>query len=141
MKRARDIKDQLSSLCERVELDYNDDNLSIQNDDSSINIRKALCSGFFYNCAKLHKDGNYKTLKNMHTVNIHPSSSLMKENPKWVLYHELVFTTKEFMRNVIEIKPEWLMEVAPHYYKNIDLVDTSDSKKNLKNKGTSKLSS
>ena len=29
-----------------------------------------------------------------------------------VIYHELVMTTKEFMRSVVEIKPEWLLEVA-----------------------------
>ena len=59
--------------------------------------------------------------------------------PKWVIYHELVFTTKEFMREIIEIKPEWLMEVAPHYYKNIDLADSTNSKKFPKNKGTSQM--
>jgi pre-mRNA-splicing factor ATP-dependent RNA helicase DHX16 len=37
--------------------------------------------------------------------------------PKWVIYHELVFTTKEFMRSVFEIQPDWLLEIAPHYYK------------------------
>lgn len=31
---------------------------------------------------------------------IHPNSSLFEELPRWVLYHELVFTTKEFMRQV-----------------------------------------
>lgn len=27
-----------------------------------------------------------------------------------------VLTTKEYMRVVSEIKPEWLVEIAPHYY-------------------------
>lgn len=27
-----------------------------------------------------------------------------------------VLTTKEYMRIVSEIKPEWLVEIAPHYY-------------------------
>jgi pre-mRNA-splicing factor ATP-dependent RNA helicase DHX16 len=40
-----------------------------------------------------------------------------EELPRWVVYFELVFTTKEYMRQVIEIKPEWLTEIAPHYYK------------------------
>ena len=35
------------------------------------------------------------------TVHIHPQSSLFQELPKWVVYHELVFTTKEYMRQVI----------------------------------------
>jgi len=139
MKRARDIKEQLVALCDRVEIDYTDESISIENEESSVNVRKAICSGYFYNCAKLSKDGSYKTVKNMHTVHIHPSSSLIKETPRWLVYHELVFTTKEYMRDVIEIKPEWLMEVAPHFFKNTDLVDTSNSNKHLKNKGTSKM--
>jgi pre-mRNA-splicing factor ATP-dependent RNA helicase DHX16 len=31
-----------------------------------------------------------------------------------VVYHELVLTSKEFMRTVSEIKPDWLVELAPH---------------------------
>ena len=42
--------------------------------------------------------------------------------PRWVVYHELVLTTKEYMRSVSEIKPEWLVEVAPHYYSRKELM-------------------
>ena len=49
--------------------------------------------------------------------------------PKWVIYHELVFTTKEFMRNVIEIQKEWLIEIAPHYYKHSDIMEDEGKKK------------
>jgi len=139
MTRAREIKEQLVALCDRVEIDYSDESLSIENEENSFNIRKAICSGYFYNSAKLAKDGTYKTVKNMHTVNIHPGSSLFKETPRWLVYHELVFTTKEYMRDIIEIKPEWLMEVAPHFFKNTDLVDKSNANKYVKNKGTSKM--
>lgn len=38
----------------------------------------------------------------LQTVMIHPNSSLFQEQPRWVIYHELVFTTKEFMRQVVE---------------------------------------
>ena len=31
---------------------------------------------------------------------IHPNSSLFEDKPRWVIYYELVFTTKEFMRQV-----------------------------------------
>lgn len=48
--------------------------------------------------------------------------------PKWVIYHELVFTTKEFMRNVIEINPDWLLEIAPHYYKKSDIMEEDEKK-------------
>ena len=49
--------------------------------------------------------------------------------PKWVIYHELVMTTKEFMRNIIEINKDWLIEIAPHYYKDKDLLDEKDKKR------------
>lgn len=36
------------------------------------------------------------------------------------------------MRQVIEINPEWLVEIAPHYYKKADIED--DSKKKMPKK-------
>jgi len=49
--------------------------------------------------------------------------------PKWVLYYELVLTSKEYMREVIEIESSWLLEVAPHFYKAKELED--EKKKGL----------
>ena len=45
---------------------------------------------------------------------VHPSSSLFNHTPpiKTVLYYELVMTSKSYMRQVMEIKPAWLMEGA-----------------------------
>lgn len=37
-------------------------------------------------------------------------------------------TSKEFMRQVIAIKPEWLVDIAPHYYKTSDIVDEAAKK-------------
>lgn len=123
MKRARDIKEQLIELCKRVELDYGDESLSVVDENEYINLRKTICSGFFYNTAKLQKSGTYRTMKNSQTVDIHPSSCLFEILPKCVVYHELVSTSKEYMRQIIEINPEWLLEIAPHYYKPIDILD------------------
>ena len=36
-------------------------------------------------------------------VSIHPSSSLFHRQPEWVVYHEVVQTTKEYMREVTAI--------------------------------------
>ena len=92
-------------------------------------IRKAITAGFFYHTAKLQRSGNYRTIKHKQSVAVHPSSSLKDNLPKWVVYFELVFTTREFMRSVIAIDPEWLIEIAPHYYRPKDVLD--DSKKAL----------
>ena len=50
----------------------------------------------------------------MKTVYVHPSSVMAHEEvmPKWVCYHELAFTSKEYMRNVLPIEPDWLCEIA-----------------------------
>lgn len=119
MKRARDVRDQLEGLMERVELDITS-NLS-----DNMAIRKAITAGFFYHTGRLSKGGVYKSVKHQQTVHIHPNSSLFEELPRWVVYYELVFTTKEYMRQIIEIENGWLLEVAPHYYKAKDLEDSA----------------
>lgn len=123
MRRARDIKEQLKGLLERVEIDPEDESLSEYSDDQNTNIRKCITAGFFYHCAKLQKNGSYRTVKFAQNVKIHPSSMLFKSQPDCLIYHELVLTTQEYMRNVIEIKPEWLIEIAPHYYRETDFVE------------------
>ncbi|KAG6520718.1 hypothetical protein ZIOFF_017778 [Zingiber officinale] len=122
MKRARDIRDQLEGLLERVEIEPTS-NLSDLDA-----VKRAITSGFFHHSAKLQKTGAYRTLKKPQTVHIHPSSGLAEVLPRWVIYHELVLTTKEYMRQVTELKPEWLIEIAPHYYQMKDVEDASTTK-------------
>ena len=70
MKRARDIRDQLEGLLERVEIELS----SNMNDFDAI--KKAITSGFFPHSAKIQKNGSYRTVKHPQTVHIHPSSGL-----------------------------------------------------------------
>ena len=119
MQKARNIKEQLEYITKnKLNINIDDENIS-DNKDINDNIRKAIISGFFFNCACLNKDGIYRTIKNPHVVNIHPTSILFKQNPKYIVYHELIYTTKEYMRYCIEVKPEWLLEIAPFYFNNL----------------------
>ncbi|XP_034937491.1 probable pre-mRNA-splicing factor ATP-dependent RNA helicase mog-4 [Chelonus insularis] len=122
MKRARNVREQLVGLMQRVEMEL------VSGISDTIGIRKAITAGYFYHVARLSKGGHYKTAKHNQTVSIHPNSSLFQELPRWLLYHELVFTTKEFMRQVTEIESKWLLEVAPHYYKPKELEDSTNKK-------------
>ncbi|KAJ7601018.1 pre-mRNA splicing factor [Mycena floridula] len=129
ISRARDIRDQLAGLCERVEIVIE----ANPNSNDITPVQKAITAGYFYNTAQLQKSGDsYRTLKTNHTVYIHPSSSLFQFQPpvKTMLYYELVMTSKSYMRQVMEIKPAWLLEVAPHYFKPADLeqLATGDKK-------------
>ncbi|GAB1520578.1 hypothetical protein RhiTH_003657 [Rhizoctonia solani] len=147
LSRVRDIRDQLAGLCDRVEVVIQ----SNPNSNDITPIQKAVTSGYFYNTARtnsqhtccvltnllqarLQKSGDsYRTLKTNQTVYIHPSSSLFQAQPpiKFALYYELVMTSKSYMRQVMEIKPAWLLEVAPHFFKPADLEQLGGSDKKM----------
>jgi pre-mRNA-splicing factor ATP-dependent RNA helicase DHX16 len=137
MNQARDVREQLEGLCERTEVVLNTNPTDIDN------ICKALCSGYFYHAAKLGKGGEYKTVKHQQAVHVHPSSVMARgedgekaggDPPRWLMYHELAFTSKEYMRAVCPIRGEWLVEIAPHYYAGAEVED-STSKKMPKGRG------
>lgn len=91
-------------------------------------IRKCIVAGFFTNVAKKDPQEGYKSMVEGHTIYIHPSSALHNKNPEWVLYHELVLTSKEYMRNVLVIEPKWLVELAPKFFKQSDPLKPSREK-------------
>ncbi|KAM4878290.1 pre-mRNA-splicing factor ATP-dependent RNA helicase DHX16 isoform 2-T2 [Sylvia borin] len=121
LRRARDVREQLQGLMERVEIAPSSCGANLDL------VRKAITAGFFYHTARLAR-GGYRTVKHQQPVFIHPNSALFNLQPRWVLYHELVCTSKEFMRQVMEIDSSWLLEVAPHYYQAKELEDGSGRK-------------
>lgn len=134
--RARDVREQLEGLLERVEVDMTSD------PNNHIGIRKSFAAGYFYHVATFGRvAGQYRTIKSKTSVSIHPTSSLKDKEPppRWILYHELVLTTKEYMRNCIEIDPDWLMELAPHFFKDKEFqqLATESTKKMPKQVGKS----
>ncbi|PHH82135.1 hypothetical protein CDD82_6893 [Ophiocordyceps australis] len=112
LTRARDVRDQLAKLCERAELDPSS-TCGAENGNLRP-LKQALTAGFFLNAAWLTKDG-YRTLKKNTGVWVHPSSVLNDVHPpeRLVVYHELVLTSKEFIRGVFPIDVALLREVAP----------------------------
>ncbi|KAL8727272.1 MAG: hypothetical protein Q9166_006153 [cf. Caloplaca sp. 2 TL-2023] len=117
LTRARDVRDQLAKLCDRVEVTITSVGIA-----DLVPIQKSLVAGFFPNAARLQKGGDsYRTVKNSMTVYLHPSSVLFEVNPRWVIFYELVLTSKEYMRSDMPVQAEWLVEAAPHFYKSKDL--------------------
>ena len=57
------------------------------------------------------------TLVDKNPVYIHPSPVVFNKNPEWVTYHELILTTKEYMRNTMVIDAKWLIKVASFFYR------------------------
>ncbi|OUC39494.1 RNA helicase HRH1 [Trichinella nativa] len=126
LKRAQDIRKQLLGIMDRHRLDMISCGKNMQK------VQKAICSGFFRNAAKKDPQEGYRTLVDSQTVYIHPSSSLFHNQPEWVVYHELVMTTKEYMREVCAIEPKWLVEFAPAFFRFGDPTKLSKFKKGQK---------
>jgi len=111
MRRAQDVRKQLLGIMDRYKLDM------VSAGKNYVKVRKAICSGFFAHASKRDPQEGYKTLVEGQPVYIHPSSALFQRNPDWVVYHELVLTTKEYMREVTVIEAKWLVELAPQFFK------------------------
>ncbi|PBC27300.1 ATP-dependent RNA helicase DHX8 [Apis cerana] len=124
LKRAQDVRKQLLGIMDRHKLDV------VSAGKNTVRIQKAVCSGFFRNAAKKDPQEGYRTLVDSQVVYIHPSSALFNRQPEWVIYHELVQTTKEYMREVTTIDPKWLVEFAPAFFKFSDPTKLSKFKKN-----------
>lgn len=126
LKRAQEVRRQLLSIMDRHKLDI------ISCGKATARIQKAICSGFFRNAAKKDPQEGYRTVVDGQVVYIHPSSCLINIKPEWAIYHELVLTTKEYMREVTTIDPRWLVEFAPSFFKFSDPTKLSRNKRKLK---------
>lgn len=59
-------------------------------------------------------DGTYRSAREGATLHVHLSSVMFTRQPAtgWVIYHEVVETTKSFMRDLTVIEEDWLVELA-----------------------------
>lgn len=60
---------------------------------------------------------------------IHPSSTL-DHKPEWCMYNEFVLTSKNYIRTVTEIQPEWLFEISPEYFE-LEEIKNGEAKRKL----------
>jgi len=81
-------------------------------------VRKAICSSYFYNSARIKGIGEYVNMLTGIPSNLHPSSALfgLGYTPDYVCYHELILTTKEYMSCVTAVEGEWLAEMGPMFF-------------------------
>lgn len=126
LRRAQDVRKQLLAIMDRYRLDVTSAGRNFNK------IRKAITSGFFFHCARKDPQEGYRTLVENTPVYIHPSSALFQQQPDWVIYHELVLTTKEYMREVCMIDPKWLVELAPRFFKPAPSTKLSKRKRSEK---------
>jgi len=83
----------------------------------SIMVHKSLIAGLLGNISLRDDNKSYLGARNTKLF-IHPSSSLFKQKPKWMLSGELVETTKLYARNNANIDIRWVEPVAKHLIKH-----------------------
>ena len=127
LKAADSIREQLRDIFERQ--GHKMENIKHGDPAYYKNIKRCILEGFFMQVAHLEKSGHYLTMRDNQVVLIHPSS-VLEHRPEWVLYHEYVLTSKNYIRTVMEVKPEWLLEVSPEYF-NVDELPENEAKRSL----------
>lgn len=123
--RAVEIRKHLKKYVNRFEVlcdndgEQIDDNSGGDGDNEHVAILKCIASGYFANAAKLHPDGSYRTVRDGRVVQIHPTSVFyhLGKVPEWLLFHQSVLTTDEFIRDIVKIDPRWLTAIAPDFYR------------------------
>lgn len=114
LQSADNVRDQLRRIMENEMIDL----VSAPFEDKKYyeNIRRALVAGFFMQVAKKEGSGKaYVTVKDNQNVLLHPST-VLNQDAEWLVYNEFVLTTKNYIRTVTTVKPEWLLDIAPNYY-------------------------
>ncbi|KAK4226997.1 putative Pre-mRNA-splicing factor ATP-dependent RNA helicase PRP43 [Podospora fimiseda] len=126
---ADNVRAQLKRIMEVNEIELI--STPFQNKDYYTNIRRALLAGFFMQVAMRESSNSkvYKTVKDDQLVLIHPSTSVTNTYD-WVVYNEFVLTTKQYIRTITNIRPEWLLEIAPVYY-DVDSFEKGEIKSAL----------
>lgn len=126
MQRVLQVRQQLKEYVQALKLPI------VSSLPDTVPVRKSIVSGCFLNAAVLSKDmqnkSAYKAMcmtktkrSSIETMKIHPSSALFIRQPlpTYVLYNEVVCTTKNYIRGVLRIEREWLTEMVPKFFKSI----------------------
>lgn len=121
MKKVREVRQQLKDIMDQQKMPL----VSCGNDWDVV--RKCICSSYFQNAARIKGLGEYVNLITGMPCHLHPTSALfgMGYTPDYIVYHELVMTSKEYMQCVTAVDGRWLAELGPMFY---SIKDTTKSR-------------
>lgn len=112
LRKAREVRAQLLDIMKSLKMEY------ISCGTNWDVVRKCVASAFFFNAARLKRLGEYANVQTGMPCHMHPTASLygLGYTPDYVVYHELVMTSKEFMMIVTAVDPYWLAEFGQKMY-------------------------
>ncbi|XP_018548013.1 ATP-dependent RNA helicase DHX33 isoform X1 [Lates calcarifer] len=106
----KEVQAQLKEICLKL-------NLKLESCGADTgNVRRCLAHGMFVNAAELQPDGSYLALDTHQSVAIHPSSVLFQAKPAYVVFNELLHTSRCYMRDLCLVDADWLLDAAPEYF-------------------------
>ncbi|XP_070772902.1 ATP-dependent RNA helicase DHX33 [Enoplosus armatus] len=106
----KEVQAQLKDICLKL-------NLKLESCGAETgNVRRCLAHGMFVNAAELQPDGSYLALDTHQPVAIHPSSVLFQAKPAYVVFNELLHTSRCYMRDLCLVDADWLLDAAPEYF-------------------------
>ncbi|KAF1832960.1 P-loop containing nucleoside triphosphate hydrolase protein [Decorospora gaudefroyi] len=112
LRRAKEIRDQIHDIMTQQKM-----NLVSCGTDWDV-LRKCICSGYYHQAAKVKGIGEYINLRTSVTIQLHPTSALygLGYLPDYVVYHELILTSREYMSCVTSVDPHWLADLGAVFY-------------------------
>ena len=113
LKKVREVHAQLEDVCQSLHIPPHQ---SVGHDWDVV--RRCLTAAFFHQAARLKGIEHYVSMRTQLPCHLHPTSALAGSGytPEYVVYHELVLTSQEFMRTVTMVNGEWLAELAPKFF-------------------------
>ncbi|XP_068601063.1 ATP-dependent RNA helicase DHX33 [Brachionichthys hirsutus] len=106
----KEVQAQLRDICLKL-------NLKLESCGADTgNVRRCLAHGMFVNAAELQLDGSYLALHTHQPVAIHPSSVLFQAKPAYVIFNQLLHTSRCYMRDLCLVDADWLLDAAPDYF-------------------------
>ncbi|KAJ2359466.1 Pre-mRNA-splicing factor ATP-dependent RNA helicase PRP16 [Coemansia erecta] len=113
MRKAREVREQL--------IDILQNSLKVEITSAGANwdlVRQCVCAAYFHQAARTKSLGEYSNLRTGMPCHLHPTSALygMGFTPDYIVYHELVYTSKEYMQCVTAVDPTWLAEMGPMFF-------------------------
>ncbi|CCL99949.1 uncharacterized protein FIBRA_01974 [Fibroporia radiculosa] len=120
LRKAREVRAQLEDIMKFQKMD-----LISAGTDFDV-IRKAITAGYFHQAARVKGIGEFVNIRTGLPTHLHPTSALygLGYTPTYVIYHELILTSKEYMTQVTSVDPYWLAELGSVFYsvkeKNFD---------------------
>ena len=112
LRKAREVRSQLADILKQQKVP-----LTTCSHDWDV-VRKAIASAYFQHTARLKGVGEYVATRTSTPCFLHPTSALygLGYTPEYVVYHELVLTSKEYMQCVTAVDAHWLAEAGPMFF-------------------------